>query len=262
MKAEQDYDLPFFSEINATSRKSAEIIVPLIIDLLSPGSVIDIGCGTGTWLSVFKAHNINDITGVDGHWVEDAMLLVPKSCFVAHDLTQSLNIERRFDVAVSLEVAEHLDRKYARNFVSTLVKLSSVIVFSAAIPFQDGTHHVNEEWPDYWAKLFGEHEYVPIDCIREKIWNNEDVAWWYAQNILVFAQREHVLENPKLQKAFELTRLSQLSLVHPGKYLQAAHRCSSLKQALQMLPRLMIKAIGAKLRLARSLAANVFILLG
>jgi SAM-dependent methyltransferase len=247
MKANEAYDPTFFSTVvNPTSSKSAEIIVPLIIDLVCPHNVIDIGCGTGTWLSVFKAQNTNDITGVDGHWVEDEMLLIPKSCFIAHDLTQSLNIERRYDLAVSLEVAEHLDRKYARNFVSTLVKLSSVVVFSAAIPFQVGTHHVNEEWPDYWAQLFEEHDYVPIDCIREKIWNNEDVAWWYAQNILVFAEKQHVLMNPKLQRAFERTRISQLSLVHPRKYL-AATGGSSLKQVLRMLPRLMIQAIKNRL---------------
>jgi SAM-dependent methyltransferase len=257
MKAGDDYDPEFFLKNNATSSKSAEIIVPLIIDLVSPRSVIDIGCGTGTWLSVFKAHNVDEITGVDGHWVQNEMLLIPKSCFLAHDLTLSLNCERTFDLAVSLEVAEHLDRKYARNFVSTLVQLSSVIVFSAAIPFQDGTHHVNEEWPDYWAKLFGEHEYVPIDCIREKIWNDQDVAWWYAQNILVFAEKKHVLNNPKLQRAFELTRVSQLSIVHPSMHLhsaliQTALSSPGLKEVLGMLPRLMIKAIKRRLKYVHS----------
>ena len=128
-------------------------MIPLIIDLVNPRSVIDIGCGTGTWLSVFKDHNIDDLKGVDGDWVKDELLLIPKACFIAHDLTQELQIEQRFDLAVSLEVAEHLDKQYARNFVSTLVKLSSVVLFSAAIPFQGGTHHVNEEWPDFSGKV-------------------------------------------------------------------------------------------------------------
>jgi SAM-dependent methyltransferase len=253
VKADGDYDPAFFSSLNATSSKSAKIIVPLIIDLVCPHSVIDIGCGTGIWLSVFKAHNIDEITGVDGHWVRDELLLIPKSRFLTQDLTQPLNVERRFDLAISLEVAEHLDKKYARNFVSTLVKLSSVVVFSAAIPFQGGTHHVNEQWPDYWVELFGEHEYVPIDGIRETIWNNHDVAWWYAQNILFFADKQHMLKTPKLLRAFERTRVSQLSIVHPGKHLEASMRLESalrdpgLRQALLMLPRIMIKAIKRRL---------------
>jgi SAM-dependent methyltransferase len=267
MKANQDYAPTFFSSMNATSSKSAQILVPLIIDLVNPHSVIDIGCGTGTWLSVFKAHNIDDIVGVDGDWVQEKMLLIPKSCFLGHDLTRSLKVERTFDLAVSLEVAEHLDEKYARNFVATLVRLSPVVVFSAAIPFQTGAHHVNEAWPDYWAKLFGEHEYVPIDCIRESIWNNEDVAWWYAQNILVFAERQHVLKNSKLQRASERTRVSQLSIVHPRKHLEASKRLEaalkdpnlSLKQVLGLLPGLTIKAIEKRLpRFARRFAAKTY----
>jgi len=253
MNTGDDYDLNFFSKVSPSSKKSAEIIVPLIVDLVRPRNVIDIGCGTGTWLSVFKAHHIEDIMGVDGHWVQDEMLLIPKSCFQAHDLTQNLNIERRFDLAVSLEVAEHLDKKYAKGMVSTLVKLSPVVVFSAAIPFQDGTHHVNQEWPDYWAKLFGEHEYLPIDCIREKIWKNEDVAWWYAQNILIFADQEHVLKNPELQKAYERTKVSQLSIVHPRKLLEEAHnRTPGLKKVVQMLPTVVITAIKHRLKLGKS----------
>ena len=253
MKSNETYGPTFFSAIAATANRSAEIKVPLIIELLSPRSVVDIGCGTGTWLSVFKAHNVNDIRGVDGHWVKDEMLQIPRSCFLAHDLTQSLNIERRFDLAVSLEVAEHLDKKHARNFISTLVKLSSVVVFSAAIPFQDGIHHVNEQWPDYWSRLFGEHEYVPIDCIREKIWNNEDVAWWYAQNILLFADKQRVLQDAKLHRAFELTKVSQLSIIHPSMHLEVSRRLEvalrspGLKQALRMLPGIMIKALKYRL---------------
>jgi SAM-dependent methyltransferase len=256
MKVDAIYDCAFFSKINATASRSAEVIVPLIIDIVSPHSVIDVGCGTGTWLSVFRSHNINDITGVDGHWVQNELLLIPRSCFLIHDLTQNLDLKRRYDLAISLEVAEHLDKEYAKNFVSTLVKLSSVVMFSAAIPFQQGIHHVNEEWPGYWAKLFGEHGYAPIDCIRERIWDNEEVAWWYAQNILLFADQEHVLKNPKLRRAFEQTRVTQLSMVHPGMHLEANRRLEaalrgpSLPQVLRMLPKAMISAI--KYLLSRS----------
>ena len=103
--------------------------------------------------------------------------------------------------------------------------------------------------PTSRARLFAEHDYVPIDCIREKIWNNEHVAWWYAQNVLVFADKRHVLKNVKLQKAFEQTRISQLSLVHPGKYLdtnrhlQLALGGPGLKKLLLMLPGMMMQRL-------------------
>ena len=141
-------------------------------------------------MEVFRNHHIDDILGVDGEWVPAKLLQIPSACFLAHDLMKPIEIKRRFDLAVSLEVAEHLDRDSARSFVQTLVKLSSVVLFSAAIPYQGGTHHVNEQWPDYWAELFARHGYVAIDCIREKGWNNQDVDWFYAQNMLVFADRQ------------------------------------------------------------------------
>ena len=63
------------------------------------------------------------------------------------DLAQPLQIDRRFDLALSLEVAEHLPPECGSEFVQTLTDLSSVILFSAAIPFQGGTDHLNEQWP-------------------------------------------------------------------------------------------------------------------
>jgi hypothetical protein len=245
----KDYNRAFFSGLDARLSRSAEIIVPLIIDLINPCSVIDIGCGTGGWLAVFKSHHIDDILGVDGEWVPDKLLQIPRPCFLAHDLTKPIRIERRFDLAISLEVGEHLERDCARNFVQTLVKLSSVVVFSAAIPYQGGTHHVNEQWPDYWAELFDLQGYVAIDCIREKVWKDEAVDWFYAQNMFVFADRQQLVGNWKLRQAFERTRISQLSLVHPKKYLElnVAPGGVSLKYVLRLLPGLVLRAIKRRL---------------
>ena len=94
------------------------------------------------------------------------------------NLQNPFQINRRFDLVMTLEVAEHLPDTAAANFVESLTQLGPVILFSAAVPFQGGTGHVNEKWPDYWANLFSKHAYVPIDCIREKVWNNPDVQIW------------------------------------------------------------------------------------
>jgi trans-aconitate methyltransferase len=74
----KDYNRAFFRALNGRRSRSAEVIVPLIIDLLNPCSVIDIGCGTGGWLEVFKNHHIDDILGVDGEWVPAKLL--PNYC--------------------------------------------------------------------------------------------------------------------------------------------------------------------------------------
>ena len=217
------------------SLESARVIAPLIIDLINPKSVIDIGCGNGEFLSVFKKNDIEDIFGVEGEWANKKNLRIPQECFMQTNLEKPLKLDKKFDLVVSLEVAEHLPESAARTFVETLTNLGPVVVFSAAIPFQNGVHHINKQWPSYWAKLFRERDYVPIDNIRKKIWGNENVSFWYSQNILMFVKKEYLKGNKKLQEGFEQTEESALSMVHPKLYLPKAKRDNVL---VRMVPRL------------------------
>jgi hypothetical protein len=168
---------------------------------------------------VFKEYDIEDIWGIDSEHVNKTMLEIPEERFRSCDLKQPFSIEQQFDLVISLEVAEHLPSDCAETFIGCLTKLGPIIIFSAAIPFQAGIHHVNEQWPEYWAELFHQEGYVAIDCLRRKIWNNESVAWWYAQNILMFAAQEQLEHHPRLKTEYEFAGTAQLSLVHPKKYL-------------------------------------------
>jgi SAM-dependent methyltransferase len=198
-----------------TSKPSAEVIVPLVLQLLKVNSVIDVGCGVGTWLSVFKEYGVDDLFGLDGDWVDQRLLQIPQKCFMVTDLKEPINIDRHFDLVVSLEVAEHLPKERAESFVKDLTKLGQVILFSAAIPTQGGVSHVNEQWPDYWANYFSKNNFVAVDTIRKSVWNNEKVAIWYAQNVLLFVDRDFLEMHEALKSAFVGTPLGQLSVVHP-----------------------------------------------
>jgi SAM-dependent methyltransferase len=218
----QTYTEDFFKWIEDGSTKSAKEIIPIIFEFIQPKSVIDVGCGTGTWLSVFQEHGVEEIWGVDGDYVDQKNLEIPQDRFLSFDLKNPLSLDRQFDLVVSLEVAEHLPSDCAETFVDSLTRLGSVILFSAAIPFQGGTEHINEQWLDYWANYFQKKGYVAIDCIRPRIWENDNVEMWYAQNILIFAQKDS-LKLPQyylLKNQFELTRENQLSIVHPKIYLE------------------------------------------
>ncbi len=177
------------------------------------------GCGLGTWLAVFRENGIADVVGVDGDYVDRARLEIPPDNFVPHDLARALRLQRKFDLAVSLEVAEHLPAECAAMFVDSLTALSPFVLFSAAIPFQGGTNHVNEQWPDYWAALFEARGFAPVDCIRREVWSNEDVEWWYAQNILLFVDETRLKLSPGAGTPFEKTPRAQLAVVHPRQYL-------------------------------------------
>src|SRR5262249_19580791 len=152
---------------------------------------VDVGCGTGPWLKAFMRAGIPSVTGVDGSYVNPGQLRIPQSSFIAKDLTKPLNLDRKFDLCISMEVAEHLPPARAASFVADLVSLAPVVLFSAAVPEQGGTNHINEQWPEYWRDLFEKHEYRVIDCIRPKIWNDRRVDYFYRQNSLIFADKEH-----------------------------------------------------------------------
>lgn len=218
-------DVPYTEEYyrrhHEASLRSAREIVPLVLALVQPRSVVEVGCGIGSWLSVFQVHGIDDVRGMDGDWVDRNMLVIREDRFAAVDLRRPLQVDRRFGLAVSMEVAEHLPGECARTFVEALTKLAPVILFSAAIPCQGGVGHVNEQWPEYWVEHFAQHGYAVIDSIRKKIWRNARVEWYYAQNALMFASGDFLARSPALRRELEHTAIGQLSVVHPRKYLAA-----------------------------------------
>jgi SAM-dependent methyltransferase len=220
MNIRQPYTAEFYEGKRQGSLRSAEAIIGALLRLISFRSVIDVGCGVGTWLRAAGMHGVSDVLGIDGEYVDRALLQVPDDRFLARDLTMPLKLDRTFDLAMSLEVAEHLPEEFASGFVDSLAGLAPTILFSAAIPFQGGNRHVNEQWPDYWAKLFKRHGYVPIDCIRPLVWDDPSVEWWYAQNTFVYANQEGLSKNTALAAMQHVLPLSRLAIVHPKNYLR------------------------------------------
>ncbi len=221
------------------SKRSAEAIVPLVVELIRPQRVVDLGCGRGTWLAAFHAHGVQEVLGVDGEWTDRRRLQIPAEAFLPFDLRRPLHVDRTFDLAVSLEVAEHLPLSAAETLVDSLVALAPVILFSAAIPFQGGKDHLNEQWPEFWINRFARREYVAIDCIRRRIWENPAVAWWYAQNTLVFVRRDALDRYPQLMSEISDETRRPPAVVHPRKYLEIADPSrASARRVLAMLPAL------------------------
>jgi SAM-dependent methyltransferase len=213
--SDQEYSREFFNENVDKARSSAEAIVPVVMELVAPESVVDLGCGPGAWLATFARHGVRDVLGVDGDWVTPDVLEIPPDRFLAARLDRPLALDRRFDLAVSLEVAEHLPERSAKGFAETLSRLAPCVLFSAAIPHQGGLHHVNEQWPGYWASLFAAHGHVVIDAIRPRVWESAGVAFWYKQNTFLYAREDVVFARPALARARASTVESMLSLVHP-----------------------------------------------
>ena len=222
------YGPEFFRRIQEGSLQSARRVLPHLFELVAPRSIVDVGCGVGTWLKAAGELGIRDLAGLDGAYVDRSMLQIPADQFTATDLTQPFHLRRTFDAALSLEVAEHLPEASAASFVESLTRLAPVVLFSAAIPKQMGEHHVNEQWQSWWIERFSRLGFTAVDCIRPRIWDDPQVEWWYAQNTFVMVRHDHLPTLPALQRARGISAGPQ-NVVHPRAYLDrlvaAEQRC-------------------------------------
>jgi hypothetical protein len=112
-------------------------------------------------------------------------LLFPREYFLCRNLSEPVDLGRRFSAAICLEVAEHFEADSGKHLIQTLTKHADFVLFSAACPGQTGQHHVNCQWPAYWQELFNQCGYVCSDEVRWRIWEDSRVEPWYRQNLLI-----------------------------------------------------------------------------
>ena len=203
----------------AANAVSARRILDIVMDYRRPESVLDVGCGLGTWLKVAQSRGISDIRGIDGSWLDPSKLQVNASLVEVLDLEKSFDLGRHFDLVICLEVAEHISASSADHFIASLTRHAPMVLFSAAIPHQGGHHHVNEQFLPYWVERFARLGFRPLNVIRGKIWDDQTVLWWLRQNVVLFAEQGLIARDERLRRAVEESAAYPLSLVHPDIYL-------------------------------------------
>lgn len=183
----QLYGNQFYADQSASSERSASVVMSLVWKEFGPfKSVVDVGGGVGTWLKAAASCGASITTLIEGPWVKDQRLVWEPNASLFQDLENSLPNVGKHDLAMCLEVAEHLSPNRANGLVKDLVSLSDTILFSAAIPGQTGTGHINERWLSYWVDMFLAHGYGLHDTLRSQMWADTRVEWWYRQNVVVF----------------------------------------------------------------------------
>ena len=190
---------------NDRSIRSARVVVPMVVELMHPSSVLDVGCGRGNWLSTFIAQGVENVVGLDGDYIKPSKLLFPADRFRPTDLSGKFEIPAgRFDLAICLEVAEHLPARNSRHLVRQLTLAAPQVLFSAAPPGQWGGGHVNCQPLPYWRKIFEEFGLRMLDPFRPKLRDDRTVAWWYRQNMVLFASPAAIDANPALASCGEV----------------------------------------------------------
>lgn len=182
----QAYDDTFFDWVDLTAVRSANSLVPVVMKLAAPTSVVDVGCGSGAWLGVWSRQGVTRIRGLDGAHVDRNRLAIPADQFDAVDLTTEWSLTGHCDLAQSLEVAERLPAAAGRHLVAQLCRLADIVLFSAAQPGQGGEMHVNEQPLSYWAHLFYGHGFVAYDCVRPRL-AHRSIDPWYRYNTILYA---------------------------------------------------------------------------
>jgi cyclopropane fatty-acyl-phospholipid synthase-like methyltransferase len=254
---DEHYSEEFYDDQIGGSLRSARKFAAHLVQIWQPTSVVDVGCGRGPWLKAFLEGGAAKVHGIDGPWNSADKMIDPAIAFTPVDLRQ-LSLGKsgdRYDLAISLEVAEHLEAEYADSFVEGLTRLSDVIMFGAAFVEQGGTNHVNEQPHTFWQKLFAQQGYVVYDVFRERFWKDSDVEFWYSQNTFLYVREKSLAESTIQHHGCKrMYNFDFMDAVHPTLYelklrqvqklrAQLAYETQPRQALKRLLPSFLVAAI-------------------
>lgn len=209
------YSSVFYQNQVKASQVSARLLLGHLWSIYQATSIIDFGCGLGAWLTEAEKLGATKAVGLDGAWVDRDKLLSATIDFRESNFDEPQIVDYNFDLAISLEVAEHLDESKSMTFVESITHASDVVLFGAAIPLQGGTNHVNEQPQSYWIEKFQSLGYTCFDVVRPFVWDDIEIEPWYKQNIFVFVNQNR----NDLCDVFEKIETKGITdIVHPDMY--------------------------------------------
>jgi SAM-dependent methyltransferase len=204
-------EIDYTHDASLHSVTGAQAALEYLFKAVMPTSVLDIGCGTGSWLKAAQNLGVADTIGVDGIAVDRKIAVIAERQFVRHDLRLPLDLNRRFDLVICVEVAEHLDREFADTLIDNITRHADRCLFSGACPGQGGTHHVNCQWPEYWQDRFNARGFSCSDKIRWDVWSRNEIEPWYRQNMFVAERSATAGSEPRLLKVVHYDMLPTFS---------------------------------------------------
>ena len=231
-----EYSGDFYSYIDAGSRRSARIVAGLLLKEMKILSLLDVGAGHGAWAAEWLTAGVKTVVAVDGEYVRPDQLAIPKAAFRAHDLSTPLDLNKRFDLVQSLEVAEHLPADKAETIIDSVTGHGDVILFSAAVPHQGGEHHVNEQPPEYWREKFAARGYAAFDFLRPRLAGRSEVMPWYRFNSYIYANDAG---EKRLSEAMLGTRVPDGQALEIGGDMAWALR----RAAVRLMPPALVKPL-------------------
>lgn len=169
-------------------------IAETIIKEYQPKTIIEFGCGTGALAREFASRGIT-VVAIDGYSMPDFSNYSDVK-FTKIDLnnvneTQKFlsSFNSKFDLAISIEVAEHLNPDVSQSFIQWMTSVADVVVFSAAVPHQDGDGHINCRTRQDWYKFLKKSDFVIADTLRIHFTSNLRLGLWHKLNVIDYVRK-------------------------------------------------------------------------
>lgn len=229
----------FYKEQVDGSYRSAVEYARHLSKVFKPKSVADLGCGRGTWLKAFRECGSENLVGFDGYWNNQDQMIDQSIKYIPTDLNKPIdNLKDRFDLAISLEVAEHLKEESSTTFVANITALSDVVMFGAAFENQGGDNHINEQPHTYWAKKFIQNGYIPYDIFRPTMWGNGNIDFWYQQNTFLYVKNTSRINQLLDESGYKpITNLEFMNCIHPHLYAKNTPTNLFRRTVIKMMPK-------------------------
>lgn len=182
------YNRDFHKSIENDEYPQAVRVGEYISTFLKPSSFLDFGCSTGLYLREVQI-KMPDIHAVGFEFSKEAVDSALCNYVLQADLTNPVEIERIPNtLGLCLEVLEHIEDKYWRQVLENMTRSCDKIIFSAAVPGQGGTGHINCRPKIDWIKRFHELGWVvDLDASRHLI-NYMQQGYhmgWFSNNAMV-----------------------------------------------------------------------------
>lgn len=234
----------FNHSTNIHSTEGARAALEILFRQSRPASMLDVGCGCGTWLKAAMELGVTSVQGVDGVPIPEEQLLIPRHCFRVQDLTQPWDSPAQFDLVICVEVAEHLPPDSSPDLIKMLAARGNRILFSAAAPGQPGQNHIHCQWPDFWQAHFNRFGFACDDSIRWQLWDNEDVEPWYRQNLFLAVRAPSAGTEARIKKVYHPAMIPLLKAQEASQTLERLRHGS---MSLDWYVRTGIKGIASRI---------------
>lgn len=185
------YTEEYFKQIIEEEEGQADRLASYLISTYQPKSVVDFGCANGLYLEPFYNTGNIHVLGLDYSAEAVKMAKIPN--IVLTDLRQPYNTVSKFDLALCIEVLEHIEEEYADIVVENIINSSDIVIISPATIGQGGVGHVNLQYKKYWKEKFEKEGFQYMEKETKKLVDFMKSGYhmgWLVNNVMIFWRKQ------------------------------------------------------------------------